>query len=305
MVSRKSNIKFFKKFEALTLEELIKLRSAHEKLLQNENDFPQTIKSIEKINFHKEKEYNEQRELSNKWHIENLSPLINEKYKLNSALKQFRLGLISINNIFGKSIFYENNYYKQDAEKIIKNLKSIELLLNSKYEQNPYKHIPIPNYIPYPIGINKIKTFRFKGVSCKVNFEELDLLLWSKLIISKKEELKHKEKKLLTLKAKVASNNIETRKIASTYKRKYPLYVQLEILDRCPYCSSKLEDYKPVLEHIFPVSMGGKSTESNLVWICNTCNMKKSSLTLSQFTKKYKISRKRIENKLDLLNKIY
>ena len=44
----------------------------------------------------------------------------------------------------------------------------------------------------------------------------------------------------------------------------------------CAYCG--IITTQPAIDHILPVSLGGKSVKSNLVVACNSCNAKKSGI---------------------------
>lgn len=70
----------------------------------------------------------------------------------------------------------------------------------------------------------------------------------------------------------------------------------------CPYCTQKIED-SGHLDHIYPLSKGGLSVESNLVFVCSACNLKKSDMTLNQFIRKHSLDRVRIEKVLYDLGK--
>jgi 5-methylcytosine-specific restriction endonuclease McrA len=48
--------------------------------------------------------------------------------------------------------------------------------------------------------------------------------------------------------------------------------------DKCAYCGSALYGAGE-LDHVTPVSKGGKHDENNLVWACMPCNRKKSDRT--------------------------
>jgi 5-methylcytosine-specific restriction endonuclease McrA len=57
------------------------------------------------------------------------------------------------------------------------------------------------------------------------------------------------------------------------------------------------------VDHIYPISKGGHSVETNMVKVCGDCNLKKGSLTLREFIAKYKLDRDAIERRLDELGK--
>ena len=45
----------------------------------------------------------------------------------------------------------------------------------------------------------------------------------------------------------------------------------------CSYCGRKLTFAQATLDHVFPQSLGGKSSRGNLVIACEKCNKRKSS----------------------------
>ena len=47
----------------------------------------------------------------------------------------------------------------------------------------------------------------------------------------------------------------------------------------CYYCEVKLAPSEVTMDHILPISRGGKSTRGNVVPACKSCNTKKQSLT--------------------------
>ena len=47
----------------------------------------------------------------------------------------------------------------------------------------------------------------------------------------------------------------------------------------CRYCRCKMDVRNMVCDHIYPLSMGGKSIINNLQMICASCNTKKGPLT--------------------------
>lgn len=47
----------------------------------------------------------------------------------------------------------------------------------------------------------------------------------------------------------------------------------------CHYCGKTFEESELTLDHIVPVSRGGRSTKGNLVVCCRPCNQEKKYLT--------------------------
>lgn len=47
----------------------------------------------------------------------------------------------------------------------------------------------------------------------------------------------------------------------------------------CYYCNAALSAKTVTMDHIVPISRGGRSTKGNVVPSCHTCNVEKRSLT--------------------------
>lgn len=47
----------------------------------------------------------------------------------------------------------------------------------------------------------------------------------------------------------------------------------------CYYCQTPIRRHEVTMDHIVPISRGGRSTAGNLVPACKTCNEQKRSLT--------------------------
>jgi 5-methylcytosine-specific restriction endonuclease McrA len=47
----------------------------------------------------------------------------------------------------------------------------------------------------------------------------------------------------------------------------------------CHYCESKLKPSELTMDHVVPLSRGGKSTKGNIVPCCKDCNNKKKYMT--------------------------
>jgi len=66
-------------------------------------------------------------------------------------------------------------------------------------------------------------------------------------------------------------------------KRKYTKSVIESIYsNRCFYCNRKLTDGNRAVDHLCPVSKGGKNTFENLVMCCKTCNSIKGNKTIGE-----------------------
>src|SRR6266516_1570815 len=110
------------------------------------------------------------------------------------------------------------------------------------------------------------------------------------------EGLGPQEERLGELEAFKARVLKESRKLASRVR------MSCAPTDNCPYCETAIgKDAR--LDHIYPVSKGGLSVRSNLVFVCIECNQRKSDMTLAAFLKVYKLDRVAIEARLTKLGK--
>lgn len=99
-------------------------------------------------------------------------------------------------------------------------------------------------------------------------------------------ELKKKQKyKDLRIAALTAAN--EQRSLGSSHRSDKNFGQQLAKNKCCPYCdvefATSFLDERIHLDHIYPVSRGGRSTNDNMVFVCLNCNVQKSNKTLSVF----------------------
>ncbi len=113
--------------------------------------------------------------------------------------------------------------------------------------------------------------------------------------ITRKEAQKQKHDEIVAL---AVQNMDQSRVLANSIK------INLQKQKECPYCGMLLTDSVHV-DHIYPIAKGGKSTSKNMVWVCDKCNLRKGTLTLTGFIRKYHLDRVEIERKLDMLGKEY
>jgi 5-methylcytosine-specific restriction endonuclease McrA len=101
---------------------------------------------------------------------------------------------------------------------------------------------------------------------------------------------------LREMRAKLAQSKKEKRTLAGEVKSR------LQLDHDCPYCGAVLGADKHA-DHIHPISKGGLSSEVNMVWVCGACNLRKGSMTLAAFIKKFRLDRNVIEARLETLGK--
>lgn len=73
--------------------------------------------------------------------------------------------------------------------------------------------------------------------------------------------------------------HIKRERAKAREMRQTPYYQDLFRKGICHYCGQKFPQDQLTLDHIVPVSRGGRSTRGNLVVACLDCNQKKKYLT--------------------------
>ena len=73
--------------------------------------------------------------------------------------------------------------------------------------------------------------------------------------------------------------HIKRERAKAREMRQTPYYQDLFRKGICHYCGGKFPQDELTLDHIVPVSRGGRSTKGNLVVCCLDCNQKKKYLT--------------------------
>ena len=58
--------------------------------------------------------------------------------------------------------------------------------------------------------------------------------------------------------------------------------IYLRDQNRCQYCGKKFSSSELSLDHVVPISRGGKSTWENVVCACLPCNVRKGNKLLSE-----------------------
>lgn len=69
----------------------------------------------------------------------------------------------------------------------------------------------------------------------------------------------------------------------------------------CQYCGKVVSE--PTIDHVFPVSKGGKTTWENCVTSCKKCNNEKGNLSLKEFGKPLRTQPKK-PSYMEILNKM-
>ena len=161
------------------------------------------------------------------------------------------------------------------------------------------EHIPVPNQP------NSSSTLTITGMKIRFNHDDFSLLDVEKLIRKKLTEEQAKdakrEEEMDAIKARAAVNEREVRSQTEKYKKDFAK--QKQLLDICPYCGTLLTASRSHLDHIIPVSKGGRAYPANLVFVCSDCNQKKSNTTLAKFILEQNLNLTVIYSRLKKLKK--
>lgn len=116
-----------------------------------------------------------------------------------------------------------------------------------------------------------------------------------------------KQQGIKRLKSQAALNKGTQRNLSVSLRNRENFHAQLSIITTCPYCQVPFDSddlTKNVhLDHIYPVNKGGHSVIENLIFICDSCNIKKSDTTLAKFCEENKYEFEKITKTLLMLGK--
>ena len=148
---------------------------------------------------------------------------------------------------------------------------------------------PLPEHHENPYSKREPGTFYQLEVQSRVNSikAELDRYL---------EALGGDAARLERLEAIEARVSQKERELATK------LRLTFKPTDQCPYCGGTLGS-NPHLDHVYPVSKGGLSVSTNLIFVCLQCNQRKADKTLAAFLNSYNLDRQAVEVRLKQLGK--
>jgi 5-methylcytosine-specific restriction enzyme A len=75
------------------------------------------------------------------------------------------------------------------------------------------------------------------------------------------------------------SKHISKERIKAKQLRKSPWWRNKIMQGTCSYCQVKFTPEELTMDHVIPLSRGGKSTKGNIVPCCKPCNIGKRYLT--------------------------
>ena len=131
-------------------------------------------------------------------------------------------------------------------------------------------------------GLTKYLQCLKDALALEAEREKVRKALVAARIEAKAEEDRKRRAKREAVTAIAARSKEISRMHARTVRRKIQPD-QIDILQVCPYCASALDQERSHADHIYPIALGGLSTISNMVLVCDTCNLSKRDLTLREF----------------------
>jgi 5-methylcytosine-specific restriction endonuclease McrA len=301
-------------FRNLTLSKLLKIKAFYDAYQSNEQE-RQAAAQRKKI---WQESYDRKRELHQKYDHDTqkmeaeIKEIEQKRYDIYCQFPKegFFAGLIRVgrrlrvnSTRFGKFVVIENDQTKMLADKLADVERQYErakkLLETRRNSPNPY---PNPDY-NFSIKENNknlvgaSRTFSIRGMRYEVSVSDIQIADLDNCIHAQRE----KSSRIDDLKARAATNELETRNLAQAHRRK--IDKQLSLFKNCPYCDNPNFSQDPHLDHIYPVSKGGQSRIKNLVFVCSSCNQRKRDLTLAAFINKYELNSLKIYERLHLLSK--
>lgn len=285
-------------WNALELKDLKKLENLYENHILQKNIYLTNKSEIDVLN--KDVRRNNVLDYQlNQIEVENrIEPLNSQLRQIQQKLEQCKVGLVS--QLLGDTVGFNGNRYKRIPGELL--LKQREEICNRikdiKKNGSSFKG---GDCLPEPTSPTNEKIVKLGATKNKVDLDNIDIhKLRAQITYLEAKDEKEKQR-LDELKARATASEKETRQQAQKFKR--DLHKQMAKVSGCPYCAGPLGENNAHLDHIHPVSEGGRSTEKNLIFVCAKCNLIKKAQTLRSFLKKTGFNQEAVYEKLELLNK--
>lgn len=235
----------------------------------------------------------------NQIEVENrIKPLNHQLREIKQKLDQCKVGFMA--QVFSDTVSFNGNWYKRiPGEVLLRERKEIYNLINDIKKMG--SNFRGTDCLPEPTFPTSEKIVKLGATKNKVDLDNIDIHKLRALITYIEAKDEKEKQRLSELKARVTASEKETRQQAQKFKR--DLHKQMAKVSGCPYCAGPLDENNAHLDHIHPVSEGGRSTVKNLVFVCAKCNLIKKAQTLRSFLKKTGCNQEVVYEKLELLNK--
>ncbi len=231
-----------------------------------------------------------------------LQPAESAYYALNRDLQMYAVSIVG--RLFKDTILYNNVRY-------VNSKHSLEII---KKHQASFADLQLKKAgLPPEINRRKLTLksppaehgeFKIAGIKMQVSFKNLQKNTLDQIIAKKVAEIAANKEAIRSLKGRAEANDASTRYSARVVRRKLR-DTQLLTLPNCPYCDDVMLVDDMHLDHIYPVSKGGRSSQKNLVFVCSACNLQKGTMTINKFVDQTGGDMSAIHRRLSLLEKDY
>lgn len=223
---------------------------------------------------------------------EQVEPLERKRRSLEEQLRKHTIAFF-IPKFLSDSIDYNGERYRRQpgARLAAEHARTVSAL---KVARDSHDALRLIEMVRLPTAVPSDTRFSVGGARFRIDLDEIDSTELATLIESGQD-------KADSLRARASANERETRSQAKKFRR--DLHRQLEVVPACPYCGGSLDESNAHLDHIYPVSKGGKSTSKNLVFVCVPCNRDKKTMTLRSFLKERGRSEVAVHTWLEALKK--
>ena len=188
--------------------------------------------------------------------------LVYKRKIVKAAIDDVRTNVINY-SAYSDEIKRIRQYGHFNTEKLLKNTK---ILL--KVEERCFNKLLLKPTLNYSITVVLVLT-NIKGEQRSKKREKFDALQIEKIL--KASSLKNGD---FYLDESVWEAICRVERAKVTNKIRFSIYKRDGY--RCKKCGIKTNDLE--IDHIFPISKGGKTTYDNLQTLCKSCNMKKSNI---------------------------
>jgi 5-methylcytosine-specific restriction endonuclease McrA len=294
----KSKVPKAKSIKGLDLKDLLKIRRSYAAYLLKQQAYEIEWAAIGEYNRDSFQKNFEIAEAEAIWDRTHLTPLHELQQRIDDALATCKVGMIG-GLVFDYVEYKGQRYRRSQAEGLIKRAVKEAAAIKEVLANKP--KFSSPPKKPWPKMPTGETNLTIGGAKIKFSFREIDREELDQLINQAESRKKETELKVDELHARLASSENEVRKQAQKFRR--DLHKQLQVISVCPYCSGDVKDGNAHLDHIYPVSKGGKSIAKNLVFVCAQCNQDKSNLTLRTFLLQYSKDEQAVYSRLELLKK--
>jgi hypothetical protein len=310
----KKEIPRLSKIDNLSLKDLVKIKAylinfpLKSKSIAEENNKAKVENDrIAKVNEERRNNWlREKQWMDSSYDNQFIKPIENTLASLKKELEPYKtsaLGSFLSSDVIKSRALGREAYFKgTKAMEIVLEIEELRAKLTQLAHSRPATPKPHElDLIPIKTNPNEYTVLTVSGSKVRVFYWDFKANDVERLIGIATTQIEKEQEKIKEIKARADRTESAIRNQAKQYSR--GLSDQLSKLDGCPYCGDGLNKNNFHQDHIHPVSKGGLSTPGNLVFVCVTCNLKKSNKSLRIFLREQGFSFLLVSDRLDLLGK--